>query len=63
VKSKPLQEKIQHYLNSGLRLGWLINPQSHQVEVYRIGQSQEVVESPVTLSGEDILLGLSMQIY
>jgi Uma2 family endonuclease len=63
VKSKPLQEKIQHYLHSGLRLGWLINPHSHQVEVYRIGQSQEVVEIPVTLSGEDVLPGFSMEIY
>ena len=31
--------------------------------LYRIGQSQEVVEIPVTLSGEDVLPGLSMQIY
>jgi Uma2 family endonuclease len=28
---KPLQEKMQEYLNSGLRLGWLINPQDEQV--------------------------------
>lgn len=59
---KPLQEKMQEYLNSGLRLGWLINPQGRQVEIYRIGQSQEVVDFPVTLSGEDVLPGLSIQI-
>lgn len=29
-----LQEKIQKYLDSGLQLGWLINPQSQQVEIY-----------------------------
>ncbi|HBY76897.1 MAG TPA: hypothetical protein DEG47_07805, partial [Cyanobacteria bacterium UBA11148] len=59
---KPLQEKMQEYLNSGLRIGWLINPQSRQVEIYRMGQPVEVVDFPVTLSGEDVLPGLSIQI-
>jgi Uma2 family endonuclease len=27
----PLQEKMQEYLDLGLRLGWLINPQQKQV--------------------------------
>ena len=31
----PLQEKMQEYRTSGLRLGWLINPQDEQVEIYR----------------------------
>ena len=26
-----LQEKMQEYLNNGLQLGWLINPQAQQV--------------------------------
>ena len=44
---KPLQAKMQEYLNSGLRLGWLIDPQNKRVEVYRLGQSVEVLEAPL----------------
>ena len=52
---KLLQEKMQEYLDSGLRLGWLINPQNQQVEIYRPGQSVEIVQLPASLSAEDIL--------
>ena len=57
---KPLQEKIPEYLDSGLRLGWLINPQQKQVEIYRPNQTVEIVNMPVNLSGEDVLLGLNV---
>jgi Uma2 family endonuclease len=51
------QEKMREYRDNGDRLGWLINRKSRQVEIYRQGQEVEVVESPATLSGEDVLLG------
>ena len=56
----PLQKKMQEYLNSGLRLGWLINPQQKQVEIYRPNQTVEVVNMPVSLSGEKVLPELEM---
>jgi Uma2 family endonuclease len=59
---KPLQNKMQEYLVSGLRLGWLINRKDRQVEIYRIGQEVEVVGMPVVLSGEDVLLGFSLEV-
>ncbi|WP_250123542.1 Uma2 family endonuclease [Chroococcidiopsis sp. CCMEE 29] len=59
---KPLQDKMQEYLNSGLRLGWLINRQDKQVEVYRAGQEKEVLRSPATLSGEDVLPGFVLKL-
>jgi Uma2 family endonuclease len=59
---KPLQNKMQEYLNSGLRLGWLINPQDRQVEIYRLDQKVEVLTSPVILSGEDVLPGFELKI-
>lgn len=46
-----LQEKMQEYITSGLRLGWLINPQDLRVDIYRQGQDVEVLQSPTTLSG------------
>lgn len=50
-----LQEKMQEYMDSGVRLGWLFNPQEQQVEIYRLGQMKEVRSLPTTLSGEDVL--------
>ena len=57
---KPLQAKMEEYLASGLRLGWLINPQQRQVEIYRPQQAVEIVQMPITLSGEEVLPGLNM---
>jgi Uma2 family endonuclease len=59
---KPLQNKMQEYLASGLRLGWLINHKDKQVEIYRKGQAVEVVGMPVVLSGEDVLPGFSLEV-
>lgn len=58
-----LQAKMQEYVNNGARLGWLINPQDKQVEVYRPRQKKEVLQSPDSLSGEEVLPGfvLSLQ--
>ena len=57
-----LQEKMQEYLDSGLQLGWLINPQNQQVEIYRQHQPLEIVQLPTTLSGEDILPGFVLEL-
>jgi Uma2 family endonuclease len=59
---KPLQEKMLEYINNGLRLGWLINPQDKQVEIYRQHQPVEVVPLPAILSGEDVLPGFELQV-
>ncbi|MDJ0579639.1 Uma2 family endonuclease [Crocosphaera sp.] len=52
---KELQEKMQEYMNNGVKLGWLINPEKKQVEIYRQGQEKVILDNPQTLSGEDIL--------
>ena len=57
-----LQEKMQEYLNSGLRLGWLIDPQNQQVENYRQNQSVEIVSLPASLSGETVLPGFILEL-
>lgn len=61
-KLKPLQQKLQEYLNNGVRLGWLINPKDQQVEIYRPGQTVEVLQSPTSLSGEDVLPGFVLDL-
>ncbi|MGI2904185.1 Uma2 family endonuclease [Tolypothrix sp. VBCCA 56010] len=56
------QEKMREYRDNGARLGWLINRKSRQVEISRIGQEVEVLESPVSLSGEDVLPGFVLNL-
>jgi Uma2 family endonuclease len=57
-----LQTKMIEYRDNGVRLGWLINPQDRRIEIYRIDREVEVLDSPTTLSGEDVLPGLSLDI-
>lgn len=56
----PLQEKMQEYLTSGLRLGWLIDPQGRKVEIYRPDRAMEVVLFPAKLSGANVLPGFEL---
>ncbi len=58
----PIQAKMQEYLNNGLRLGWLLNPQDQQVEIYRPEQAVEILQAPETLSGEPILPGFTLNL-
>lgn len=59
---KVAQDKMREYLDNGVRLGLLINRKSRQVEIYRQGQKVEVLDSPATLSGEDVLKGFVLNL-
>lgn len=57
-----LRNKMQEYVNNGVRLGWLINPKAKSVEIYRQDQTVEILTSPATLSGENILPNFSLNL-
>lgn len=57
-----LQAKMREYLENGVRLGWLIDPQTRKVEIYRSQQPAEILESPATLSGEGVLPGFVLEL-
>ena len=59
---KPLQDKMQEYRDNGVRLGFLIDPQNQRVEIYRLGRDVEVLESPTSLSGENLLPGFVLDL-
>jgi Uma2 family endonuclease len=59
---KKLREKMQEYIDNGVRLGWLIDFTTKQVEIYRPGQDVDVLESPATLSGENVLPGFVLRL-
>ncbi|MBD2057460.1 Uma2 family endonuclease [Oculatella sp. FACHB-28] len=59
---EPSRQKMQEYLNNGLRLGWLINLQKRQVEIYRTNQIKQVLEDPKQLSGENVFPGFVLDL-
>ena len=50
-----VQEKMEEYIENGVRLGWLIDPFQRRVYVYRTGQDVEMLEDPAAVSGESVL--------
>ncbi len=57
-----LQAKMQEYIDSGVRLGWMFNPQDQQAEIYRAGKGKEVLALPATVLGEDVLPGFILHV-
>lgn len=59
---EPLPNKMLEYCDNGLRLGWLVNPQARQVEIYRADQDKQVLDNPTQLNGEDVLPGFTFRL-
>jgi Uma2 family endonuclease len=59
---KETQDKMKEYRDNGALLGFLINRKSRQVEIYRQHQEVEVLASPTTVSGEDVLPGFILHL-
>jgi Uma2 family endonuclease len=57
-----LRLKMQEYLENGLRLGWLIDPDERVVEVYRSDQVIDRIRQPIELSADDILPGFILDL-
>lgn len=56
-----LQAKMQEYLDNGARLGWLIDPLSRRVHVYRANQDVQILDEPASIPGEPELPGFVLQ--
>ena len=59
---KETQDKMKEYRDNGAVLGWLINRKSRQVEIYRPNQEVEILQSPTTVSSEDVLPGFVLSL-
>ena len=57
-----VRAKMQEYLKSGLRLGWVIDPQTQQVEIYRPNQPVDVLTAPDELNGTSVLPDLVLSV-
>lgn len=52
---KDTRKKMEEYLENGTQLGWLINPKTKKIEIYRQSKEVEFLDNPLFLSGEEIL--------
>ena len=50
-----VKDKMQEYIENGLKLGWLIDPEVKEVYVYTPDGQVELLENPSLLSGEPVL--------
>ncbi len=54
--------KMKEYIENGASLGWLINRKHKQIEIYRLNKEIEILKSPQTVSGEDVLPGFVLDL-
>jgi Uma2 family endonuclease len=57
-----VQAKMREYIEQGVRLGWLIDPEAGEVEIYRPSRPVETLDRPQTLSGEGVLPGFVLDL-
>ncbi len=59
---KKLQNKMAEYIENGVRLGWLIDLKNKTIEIYQQAKEVEILESPQTVSGKDVLPGFELNL-
>lgn len=52
--------KMDIWMPLGVQLGWLVDPLDQSVWIYRLDDEPESLVRPATLSGEDVLQGLEV---
>jgi Uma2 family endonuclease len=57
-----VQAKMREYKENGARLGFLIDPKTRRVHVYRPGRRAEILHDPKTVSGEPVLPGFALDL-
>ena len=56
------QEKMERWIRYGALLGWLVDPQEETVWIYRPDSDPEQVAKPVELEGEEVCVGLTVDV-
>jgi len=55
-----VMKKAQSYIAAGVRLVWVVDPETRQAHVFRPGKPVAIVEAHESLSGEDVLPGFTL---
>ena len=53
---------MSEYIDNGAQLGWLIDPNTRTVEIYRSGRAPEAVGDADSVSGEGPLHGFVLDL-
>ena len=56
------RDKVQEYLDNGAKLGWLIDPESKKVHIYRPNAPVQELQAPKTLSADPVLRGFALDL-
>jgi len=57
-----VQQKMRDYIANGARLGWLIDPRTQKVHVYRPREAVKVLNKPRRLKGDPVLPGFVLDL-
>lgn len=57
-----LCSKMVEWIENGVRLAWLIDPERKRVHIYRPNREPEISENASTISGEDVLPGFDLDL-
>jgi len=57
-----LKNKMKEYMANGAQLGWLLDPLTRRVYVYRPGVPEERLDDPATLAGDPVLPGFVLDV-
>ena len=55
-------DKMQEYLDNGAQLGWLLDPLTRRVHVYRPQRPPEILEAPAGVSADPLLPGFMLDL-
>jgi Uma2 family endonuclease len=59
---KGLREKVKEYLEAGVRMVWIADPELCSVTIYRTPNEARVLHEGATITGEEVLPGFSCPI-
>ena len=59
---KQLQDKMDKWIKNGVRLGWLVDPQTQTTTIYHPDREPITKAFAETISGEDVLIGFTMNV-
>lgn len=57
---KEQQEKMDEWIENCVRLAWLIDTKTKRVHIYQPGREPEILDSPKSVSGENVLPGFEL---
>jgi len=58
-----VDEKVQDWLGTGVRLVWIVNPEPRTVTVYATGQPPRILSETEQIDGGDVIPGFRLPIH